>query len=37
VNDARINHSDDRFLPSSEIMSDAASHGALKSVDTVSC
>jgi len=35
VNDARISHSDDGFLPSSEIMNDTARHGALKSVDTV--
>lgn len=34
MNDARINHSDDGFLPSSEIMNDAARHGALKSVYT---
>lgn len=37
VNDARISHSDDGCLPSSEIMSVAASHGALKSIDTDSC
>ncbi len=34
VNDARINYSDDGFLPSSEILYDAARHGALKPVST---
>lgn len=30
-------NSDDGFLPSSEIMYDAARHGALKSVNTDNC